>query len=98
MVELFLELGSTSWSSVRWRSVVQHTGNRAGLLLCGDLKTAARLVLKNGAPARDLPPEDLRALAASNEELRELLRFAISEDYFILREKVGTAIASAAAA
>jgi tetratricopeptide (TPR) repeat protein len=98
LVELFQELGSTSWSSVRWRSVVQHTGNRAGLLLCGDLKTAARLVLKNGAPVRDLPPEELRALAASNEELRELLRFAISEDYFVLREKIGTAIASAAAA
>ncbi|HVU52805.1 MAG TPA: tetratricopeptide repeat protein, partial [Polyangia bacterium] len=98
LVELFQELGSTSWSSVRWRAVVQHTGNRAGLLLCGDLRTAARLVLKNGAPARDLPPEELRALAATNEPFRELLRFAISEDYFLLREKVGTAIASAAAA
>jgi hypothetical protein len=98
LVELFQELGSTSWSSVRWRSVVQHTGNRAGLLLCGDLKTAARLVLKNGAPARDLPGDELRALAKSNEALRELLRFAISEDYFVLREKLGTAIASAAAA
>jgi tetratricopeptide (TPR) repeat protein len=98
LVELFQELGSTSWSSVRWRSVVQHTGNRAGLLLSGDLKTAARLVLKNGTPARDLPPDELRALAMKNDELRELLRFAISEDYFLLREKLGTAIASAAAA
>ena len=34
----------------------------------------------------------------TNEALRELLRFAISEDYFVLREKLGTAIASAAAA
>jgi tetratricopeptide (TPR) repeat protein len=98
LVELFQELGSTSWSSVRWRSVVQHTGNRAGLLLCGDLKTAARLVLKNGAPARDLPAEELRELATTNEAFRELLRFAISEDYFVLREKLGTAIANAAAA
>jgi tetratricopeptide (TPR) repeat protein len=98
LVELFQELGSTSWSSVRWRSVVQHTGNRAGLLLCGDLKTAARLVLRNGAPARDLPPAELRALATSNEGLRDLLRFAVSEDYFVLREKVGTAITAAAAA
>ena len=98
LVELFQELGSTSWSSVRWRSVVQHTGNRAGLLLCGDLRTAARLVLKNGAPSRDLGTEELRALAKTNDELRELLRFAISEDYFVLREKIGTAIASAAAA
>ena len=79
---------------MRWRAVVQHTGNRAGLLLCGDLKTATRLVLKNGAPALDLPPEELRALAKTNEALRELLRFAISEDYFVLREKLGTAIAT----
>jgi tetratricopeptide (TPR) repeat protein len=98
LVELFQELGTTSWSSVRWRAVVQHTGNRAGLLLCGDLKTAARLVLKNGAPAYEVPAEELRALAISNEAFRELLRFAISEDYFVLREKVGTAIARAAAA
>jgi tetratricopeptide (TPR) repeat protein len=98
LVELFQELGSTSWSSVRWRTVVQHTGNRAGLLLCGDLKTAARLVLKNGAPARDLPPGELRTLATSHEAFRELLLFAISEDYFVLREKLGTAISSAAAA
>jgi tetratricopeptide (TPR) repeat protein len=98
LVELFQELGSTSWSSVRWRAVVQHTGNRAGLLLCGDLKTATRLVLKNGAPTRDLPADELRALATTNETFRELLRFAISEDYFVLREKLGTAIASAAAA
>ena len=98
LVELFTELGTTSWSSVRWRAVVQHTGNRAGLLLSGDLKTATRLVLKNGEGARDLPPEELRRLAVSNESFRELLRFAISEDYFLLREKVGTAIARDAAA
>ena len=40
----------------------------------------------------------MRQLATSYEPLRELLRFAISEDYFRLREKLGTAIAKAAAA
>src|SRR6185295_17930843 len=74
LVELFQELGSTSWSSVRWRAVVRNTGNRAGLLLSGDLRTAARLVLKedgasNGAA---LTPEELRTLATKNEPLREL--------------------------
>ena len=42
--------------------------------------------------------EDVRQLAASYEPLRELLRFAVSEDHFLLREKLGTAIAKAAAA
>ncbi|HVZ75168.1 MAG TPA: tetratricopeptide repeat protein [Polyangia bacterium] len=95
LVELFQELGTTSWSSVKWRAVVQATGNRAGLVLAGDLATAARLVVRNGHSSE---VSDLRALASSNEALRDLLRFAISEDYFVLREKLGTAIASAAAA
>ena len=47
----------------------------------------------------DVPTaEDVRKLAGSYEPLRELLRFAVSEDHFLLREKVGTAIAKAAAA
>ena len=33
----------------------------------------------------------MRQLAQTHEPLRELLRFAISEDYFLLREKLGTA-------
>jgi tetratricopeptide (TPR) repeat protein len=100
LVELFQDLGTISWSSVRWRTVVHHTGNRAGLLLCGDLKTAARIVLHEGGaePIETLAPEELRRLAAAHEPLRELLRYAISEDRFRLREKLGTAIASAAAA
>jgi hypothetical protein len=89
---------------VRWRTVVNHTGNRAGLLLCGDLKTAARIVLSEspaGGTASTLAalaPSEVRERALAYEPLRELLRFAISEDYFLLREKLGTATASAAAA
>ncbi|MDB4980264.1 MAG: Tetratricopeptide 2 repeat protein, partial [Myxococcales bacterium] len=101
LVELFQELGTTPWSSVRWRSIVQATGNRAGLVLSGDLATAARLVAgQNGHAGLPAPAsaDELRALARTNEPLRDLLRFAISEDYFVLREKVGTAIANAAAA
>jgi tetratricopeptide (TPR) repeat protein len=102
LVELFSELGSTSWSSVRWRAVVRHTGNRAGLLLCGDLKTATRVMLRNGRDGGSSPtdpsPESLRELLGSNELLRDLLHYAISEEYFHLREKLGTAAASAAAA
>ena len=48
-----------------------------------------------------LPRGTARAGARALESLaplRELLRFAVSEDYFLLREKVGTAIAKAAAA
>ena len=101
LVELFGSLGSTSWSSLRWRAVVHHVGNRTGLVLCGDLKTAADIVVKESSAFSngDSPSgEELRRLAVSYEPLRELLRFAISEDYFLLREKLGTAIDKAAAA
>ena len=101
LVELFQALGSTSWSSLRWRAVVHHVGNRTGLVLCGDLRTAAAIVVReSGAPPSGHAPsaEELRQLAQSYEPLRELLRFAVSEDYFLLREKLGTAIAKAAAA
>jgi tetratricopeptide (TPR) repeat protein len=104
LVELFQELGSTSWSSVRWRAIVNQTGNRAGLLLCGDLRAAATVLLRerpNGASALGggLPSADeLRALAGSYEPFRELIRFAMSDEYFYLREKIGTAVAGAVAA
>jgi hypothetical protein len=101
LVELFGALGTTSWSSLRWRAVVHHVGNRTGLVLCGDLKTAAAIVVKESAAFTNgnrPSAEDVRKLAASYEPLRELLRFAVSEDHFLLREKVGTAISKIASA
>ncbi len=101
LVELFQGLGTTSWSSLRWRAVVQQIGNRTGLILCGELATAARIVIRDSGAMPEGGPastEDIRRLARTNEALRELLRFAISDDYFGLREKLGTAIDKAAAA
>jgi golgin subfamily B member 1 len=101
LVELFQGLGTTSWSSLRWRSVVHQIGNRTGLVLCGDLATATRIVMRDAGAVTngELPsPEEIRRIAVTSEPVRELLRFAVSDDYFTLREKLGTAIAKAAAA
>ena len=101
LVELFGALGTTSWSSLRWRAVVHHVGNRTGLVLCGDLKTATSIVVReSGTLTNGNSPsaDDVRRLASSYEPLRELLRFALSEDHFLLREKVGTAIGKIASA
>jgi hypothetical protein len=105
LVELFGAQGRAAWSSVRWRALVQQTGNRAGLLLCGDLKVAVRLVLAQRgmsaaatAAAGEVSGEDLVRLTVEHEPLRNLLQYAISEDYFHLREKLGTAVAGAVAA
>jgi len=101
LVELFQKLGNTSWGSLRWRTVVHQIGNRTGLVLCGDLFTAAQIVIRDEGSLGEgetFTPETVRRLATTNEPLRELLRFAISDDYFVLREKLGTALAKAAAA
>jgi tetratricopeptide (TPR) repeat protein len=100
LAELFQEHEAQPFNSARWRSVVQETGNRAGLVMCGDLATAARIVLREILP--DAPPEAPPALvrdqASKSGPLRELLRFAISDEYFALREGLGTSVSSAAAA
>ena len=60
LAELFQEHESRPFSSARWRTVVQETGNRAGLLMCGDLATAARVVLRETLPDRvELDPRAL---------------------------------------
>ncbi|MEA2700188.1 MAG: hypothetical protein QOI66_4459, partial [Myxococcales bacterium] len=124
LVELFSALGTTAWSSVEWRAIVQQTGTRAGLLVCGDLRTAVRVVLaerpgkgkgdkkdkkdqkdhdaKDDSEEKDgqdnWSAEEIRRLCASYQPLKALLQYAISEDYFHLREKLGTAVVGAVAA
>ena len=99
LVELFQELGSTSWSSVRWRAVVHQTGNRAGLLLCGDLRTAARLVAgRSRGDGRDAPEELTLARDWTSEPFARPGALRAQRRYFLLREKIGTAVASAVAA
>jgi len=98
LVEVFQEMGSISWSSVRWRKAVSDAGNRTGLLLASDLRAAVQGVLRAGKLAPTTSPQDIARLAAQHEALRELLKFAVSETYFRLREKLGTAAVRAAAA
>ncbi len=100
LAELFQENEETPFSSARWRAVVFETGDRAGLLACGDLRTAARLVLAGDGtdPGAELSSETAREHAQKAGPFRELLRFALSEEYFALRACLGTAVTRAAAA
>jgi tetratricopeptide (TPR) repeat protein len=72
LAELFAEQADTHFSSARWRRAVQHTVNRAGLLVCGDMIAAARVLSTEG----------------DQEAIRELARFAASDDYLALRTKL----------
>ena len=91
--ELFTLMADEPFSSARWRDVVESVGNRAGLVCCGDLGTAARAVLATALekPVAEISPEDLRQYANKPGPLRDLLRFAQSESRFVLRERLGLA-------
>jgi hypothetical protein len=72
LAELFGTLADTEFSSARWRRAVAYTGNRAGLVACGDLVAAARVLTAEG----------------DTDALQELARFAASDDYIALRAKL----------
>jgi cellulose synthase operon protein C len=98
LAELFQEHETQPFSSARWRAVVEETGNRAGLLMCGDLATAAHAVLRETSPDTEPSPEVFLEAASKPGPLRELLRFSISEPCFVLREALGVSVSRAAAA
>lgn len=66
-----------------WLRAVDLTGDRAGLLLCGDLPTAARMLPRMPAFAPDL--SDAR-------RADELLVFGVSDACFRLRRRLGLAL------
>lgn len=68
----------------RWRDAVDAVARRAGLLVCGELEAAARMVstepaLPDGPPAR--------------EKVRDLVVFSVSPGYFAARRKLAVAVA-----
>ena len=75
--------GRASRNLAAWLRAIDLTGDRAGLLLCGDLPTAARMLGRTPAFAPDLS-EARRA--------DELLVFAVSDACFRLRRRLGLAL------
>jgi hypothetical protein len=68
-----------------WRKGVDHTTNRVGLLVCGDLLQAV-LCIKN-------EQIDVSKLTVK-EKIKELVLFSISDEYFQLRKELGLALRS----
>ena len=79
--ELVEQLGDRlTWQS--WREAVAHAQMHAGMLVCGDFRVAVENIL-HGAPA-SIPRDPVTALAVY-PPLRALARFAVSEEYLLLR-------------
>jgi tetratricopeptide (TPR) repeat protein len=83
VVKKFLAEGAKA-NIKRWWQTVDITANRAGLLLCGDLEIAKKIIA-----AEPQQPADLTA----QEKLKELLQFSVSEQYHALRAALGITIA-----
>jgi tetratricopeptide (TPR) repeat protein len=66
-----------------WRTAIDLTANRVGLILCNDLATAARKVATEAAGVSTLP---------ARERLRDLLGYSVSEGYFAVRRHLGLAL------
>ncbi|MBN2343812.1 MAG: tetratricopeptide repeat protein [Deltaproteobacteria bacterium] len=65
----------------RWAKSVDYTGDRAGLLLCGDVAVAMRII------ESQVQDEKERA-----ERIKELSLFMVSSELFELRKKLGVAL------
>jgi tetratricopeptide (TPR) repeat protein len=68
----------------RWNQAVELTAARAGLLICGDLEIAKKIISAEPQLPGDLSPAD---------KMKDLLVFTASEHYSELRKALGVAIA-----
>ncbi len=66
---------------------VEHTANRAGILLCGDVETAKRSLSRDTGVAARLP---------ERSKVRDLMLFCLSESFFALRQSLGLSVEIAA--
>ncbi|GAC1351715.1 MAG: hypothetical protein NVS3B20_03510 [Polyangiales bacterium] len=67
----------------RWMQTSDITAIRAGFVLCGDLEMASKLIRAEQVIAGDLSP---------SEKLKELIQYAVSEQYFTVRKTLGIAL------
>lgn len=70
-------------------------GDRAGLVVSADPTAGLGLILREEMPSNQPRPETAEAIAAavhSRADLRELMVFALTDDFFRLRQRVGVSL------
>ncbi len=80
----------------RWRKAMDHTANRAGLLVCGDVTAAFDAIVKTDpkyANVKYNSLEEKMAVWEKHPDVIELLAFSVSDQYFRLRERSGFSLA-----
>ena len=74
-----------------WPRAIAQFAMRVGLVLCGDVEAAARCILKLEGWRGDLFDPGAQKMIRRHDHLRELIGFALSEDYLETRYKLGLA-------
>jgi len=78
-----------------WRKAMDHTANRAGLLVCNDLETAFGAIIKTDPQYKNVKYDQLQdksSIWEKHPDVVELLAFAVSDPFFRLRERMGFSI------
>ena len=79
--DLVAQLGAKlTWSA--WRETVAHAQMHAGMLVCADFRVAAESILRGAPPTVSRSPREALDVYPP---LRALARFAVSEEYLLLR-------------
>jgi tetratricopeptide (TPR) repeat protein len=81
-VTWFLQNGGLV-DTAKWGNAVELTSHRVGLLICGDLSIAAKMISAESPVAGGLQLKD---------KLTELVLYSVSEDYFAVRAHLGMTI------
>jgi hypothetical protein len=79
VVKKFIDEGAKA-NIKRWNQAVEQTACRAGLLVCGDLEIAKKIIGAEPSLPGDLSPQ---------EKMKDLLLFSVSEHYTELRKALG---------
>jgi hypothetical protein len=84
----------TNWSLDAVLEGFELSADRAGLLLAADVHAGLAMMMKDDiAPtSRVDTPETVAAAIQQRKDLRELLLFAMSDDFFRLRQRLGLAL------
>lgn len=74
-----------------WPRAFEQFAYRVGLVLCGDVEAAARCILKLQGWRGEIHDVAAQRLIRRDDHIRELLAFALSEDYLDVRYLMGLA-------
>lgn len=94
--DLAPQISRVSFDLQKHRSAAIHTANRAGLVLTNDIEVAVRAIAKHSAKIKSVFADlaDAAAELRKSPEICELLNYAVSEEYFAARQKLGFSIQS----